>query len=146
MSYNHQQIGLELQKTAAGDSYYGNALYVALDMPELSSEEKDVLHRYLHGSELTTDRMRLQEIAIKVVEGATEVSYERAAFEAWMRSDESPLNTEVSFGSEIAMVAHEAWQASRKAALEEAATLCHCIALRRVGSALECTVAIRSLK
>ena len=34
----------------------------------------------------------------------------------------------------------------REEVLEEAATACHCIALQRVGSALECTTAIRSLK
>jgi hypothetical protein len=44
----------------------------------------------------------------------------RAAFEVWMRSEESPLNTEVPFDSEIAMVAQAAWQASRKVALDDA--------------------------
>jgi hypothetical protein len=62
--YDHKQIAKELEATANGDSYYGNALYVALDLPWTTQNDKSMLHRYLHGSELKTDRNRLQDFAI----------------------------------------------------------------------------------
>jgi hypothetical protein len=62
--YDHKRIADELDATANGDSYYGNALYVALDLPWATYNDKAMLHRYLHGSELKTDRHRLQDFAI----------------------------------------------------------------------------------
>lgn len=67
MHYDNKQIAKELQATAQGDAYYGNALYVALDFPFLTQKEKACLHRYLHGSELTSDRFQLQDLAIRVL-------------------------------------------------------------------------------
>lgn len=40
---------------------------------------------------------------------------QREEFEAWMRSDASPLNTEVPFNSEVAIAAWSAWQAAKAA-------------------------------
>lgn len=78
--YDNVQIAKELEATANGESYYGNALYVALDLPWATANDKAMLHRYLHGSELKTDRHRLQDFAIltrfngempvKTIEGA----------------------------------------------------------------------------
>ena len=64
--YNHKRIGWELERTAMGDSYYGNALYSAMDFYFLNKREKDCLHRYMHGSETPNDRFVLQDIANKV--------------------------------------------------------------------------------
>ena len=64
--YNHKRIGWELERTAMGDSYYGNALYSAMDLHFLNKREKDCLHRYMHGSETPNDRFVLQDIANKV--------------------------------------------------------------------------------
>jgi hypothetical protein len=64
MKYDHTQIAKELEATANGDSYYGNALYVAMDMPWTTQKHKEMLHRYLHGSELSSDRFMLQDFAI----------------------------------------------------------------------------------
>ena len=62
--YDHKQIAKELEATANGDAYYGNSLYVALDLPWTTQNDKSMLHRYLLGSELKTDRNRLQDFAI----------------------------------------------------------------------------------
>jgi hypothetical protein len=64
MKYDHTQIAKELEVTANGDSYYGNALYVALDLPWTTQKHKEMLQRYLHGSELLSDRFTLQDFAI----------------------------------------------------------------------------------
>ncbi len=62
--YDHKQIAKELEATANGVSYYGNAIYVALDLPWTTQNDRSMLHRYLCGSELKTDRNRLQDFAI----------------------------------------------------------------------------------
>ena len=64
--YNSAKIAKELQATADGNSYYGNALYVALDHPEATKNDKQMIMRYLYGSELLADRFRLQDLAIKI--------------------------------------------------------------------------------
>lgn len=64
--YNKRKIADELTATAQGDSYYGNALYVALDLAE--GKDKEMLHRYLHGSELTSDKFALQEFANRLAQ------------------------------------------------------------------------------
>ena len=66
MKYNNKQIALELEATAEGISYYGNALYVALDHPATTANDRQMLRRYLYGSELSSDRFRLQDLAIKI--------------------------------------------------------------------------------
>lgn len=63
MTYDVARIAYELEETALGNSYYGNSLYVALDLPCITHNDRGCLIRYLYGSELTTDHIRLQEIA-----------------------------------------------------------------------------------
>lgn len=64
MSYDHKKIADELEATAQGQSYFGNALYVAIELPWTTKNDRAMLHRYMHGSELLSDRTRLQEFAI----------------------------------------------------------------------------------
>ncbi len=73
MTYNATKIADELTKTALGEAYYGNALYVALDFPFLTDEDKQVLHRYLHGANCGRDSHALQDIAIAIIEKAKEI-------------------------------------------------------------------------
>jgi hypothetical protein len=68
MKYTNIKIADELIKTALNESYYGNALYVAMDFPCLTESDKRCLHRYLHGSQLNLDHVQLQEIANKIME------------------------------------------------------------------------------
>ena len=63
MKYDKHQIAKELQMTAMGEAYYGNALYVSLDIPELDRYQKKVLRRFLNGTESVADSYELQNIA-----------------------------------------------------------------------------------
>jgi hypothetical protein len=69
--YDRKQISKELQATAQGAAYYGNAFYVALDIPELSKHDRVVLRRYLRGTETVSDRFELQNIANTLLEEPT---------------------------------------------------------------------------
>lgn len=64
--YNRKRIGWELERTAMGDGYYGNALRVAKDIPGLTDQDRAVLDRYATGSQHDTDHIALQDIAMKV--------------------------------------------------------------------------------
>lgn len=74
----------------------------------------------------------------------------KTAFEAWASTKDFfdttcpyPFTSYVRQEMQIAWIA---WRDSRKLALDDAATLCHCIALQRVGIALECESKLRELK
>ena len=66
--YDEARIAHELRLTASGQSYYGNALYVALDIPCItaSPEHKTAIQRYLRGTQIATDHIRLQEAAMMI--------------------------------------------------------------------------------
>ena len=64
--YNNKRIAWELERTAMGDGYYGNALYVAMDMAQTTQTDREVLHRYMHGSNLKTDHVKLQDLAMRI--------------------------------------------------------------------------------
>lgn len=63
---NYKRIGWELERTAMGDGYYGNALRVAKDIPGLTDQDRAVLDRYATGSQHDTDHIALQDIAMRV--------------------------------------------------------------------------------
>jgi hypothetical protein len=63
MKYDHTNIAEELEATAKGSSYFGNALYVARDFPWATHNDKALLTRYMYGSELLTDKDKLIEFA-----------------------------------------------------------------------------------
>jgi hypothetical protein len=64
--YNAKRIAWELERTAMGDGYYGNALYVAMDMPQTTKNDREMLHRYMCGSNLKTDHVKLQDLAMRI--------------------------------------------------------------------------------
>ena len=64
--YGPKQIARELIATALGDAYFGNAIYVARDIPVLTDEERMVLCRWLDGSQCAADGRELQMIAHKI--------------------------------------------------------------------------------
>lgn len=65
--YNRQRIAYELDATASGQSFHGNALRVAKDLPEATTEERSVLDRWAAGAETTLeDKLTLQTLAIKI--------------------------------------------------------------------------------
>lgn len=64
--YNLGQIAWELERTAMGDGYYGNALRVAKDIPGLTPAERSLLDHFLTGMQSGTERLALQDLAIKI--------------------------------------------------------------------------------
>jgi hypothetical protein len=73
MAYDKSQIARELTATALGDVYFGNALYVARDIPCLTDDDRQVLNRWLedsYASKSDSNRRRLQDIAIRIAEDA----------------------------------------------------------------------------
>jgi len=67
--YTNQKISKELKMTAKGEAYYGNALYVAMDIPLVRDNEeyRQVIIRYMTGKDLLGgDHCTLQEIANKL--------------------------------------------------------------------------------
>lgn len=64
--YNEKRIAWELERTAMGDGYYGNALRVAKDFKFLTPEDRSVLDRYATGKQQSADHVALQDIAMRV--------------------------------------------------------------------------------
>lgn len=64
--YNAKQIAWEIERTAMGDGYWGNALYVAKGLPSANAEDRALLDRYLTGAQTGRDRFALQDLAIKI--------------------------------------------------------------------------------
>lgn len=65
-SYHLGQIAFEIDMTAQGNAYYGNSLLVALDIPELSSEDKTILKWALKGNY----NHSLQNVALNILKHA----------------------------------------------------------------------------
>lgn len=64
-TYSPAKIADELDDTALGRTYYGNALRVAKDFP-LTDEDRSCLDRWTTGQNNSTDHISLQDIAIKI--------------------------------------------------------------------------------
>lgn len=61
------KLSEKLNAIANADCFYGKALYSAYELDNIVNEkDKRMLHRYMHGAELRTDRFRLQDLAIKL--------------------------------------------------------------------------------
>lgn len=70
MSYDAFTIAKELNSTALGEAYYGNALYVARDLPCVTRNGVQCLNRWLNGTNTASDGWKLQEISIYIKEWA----------------------------------------------------------------------------
>jgi len=64
--YNLHRIAWELERTAKGDGYYGNALRVAKDLPGATADDRALLDRYATGRNQGTDHVTLQDLALKI--------------------------------------------------------------------------------
>lgn len=64
--YNAAQIARELESTAIGACYYGNALRVAKDIPGLTADDRALLDRYASGINTGTDHVALQDLALRI--------------------------------------------------------------------------------
>lgn len=68
MPYDSKQIARELAQTAIGQTYHGNSLRVAKDIPSLTANDRSTLDRWLTGSNVAADGWELQRIAMKIDE------------------------------------------------------------------------------
>lgn len=66
--YDLSRVADELDTTAEGISYYGNALYVAQDFDFLNDFDRAILRRWLNGSQTKADCFSLFHIATKIRE------------------------------------------------------------------------------
>jgi hypothetical protein len=66
MKYDNFQISHELYQTAAGEKFYGNALYVAKGIFCITDEDKSCLDRWQVGTNTEEDIKALQYIAGKI--------------------------------------------------------------------------------
>lgn len=69
-TYNRRQIAWELERTAVGDGFFGNALRVAKDIPGVTAEERSLLDRYATGTDSGTDHVALQTLALRLYRAA----------------------------------------------------------------------------
>lgn len=65
-AYNEKQIAWELERTALGDGFYGNALRVAKDLPGVTADDRALLDKFATGNARSTDHVRLQELALRL--------------------------------------------------------------------------------
>lgn len=68
--YSLARIAWELERTALGYGYYGNALRVAKDLREVGPQDKALLDRYATGKHTSTDHVALQSLALRIDEVA----------------------------------------------------------------------------
>lgn len=64
--YNTRRIAWELERTALGDGYFGNALRVAKDLPGLTADDRGLLDRWAAGNQGGTDHVALQDLALRI--------------------------------------------------------------------------------
>ena len=65
--YDRKRIAWELERTAMGDGYYGNALYVAKEFPEATPALRSLLDRWATGKEWgLSDRTDLCAFALQI--------------------------------------------------------------------------------
>lgn len=65
--YETKQIAREILATAMGETFYGNALRVAKDLPGVTEEERHLLDACMRSGIDFYRRMRLQDLAIKIL-------------------------------------------------------------------------------
>lgn len=71
--YNERRIAWELERTALGEAFFGNALRVAKDIHHLTAEDRSVLDRFATGANEKTDHVALQDIARSILHGCSNV-------------------------------------------------------------------------
>jgi hypothetical protein len=91
MAYDKKMISEELTQTALGTSYFGNSLYVARDIPCLDNGDKEVLNRWLAGTNVANDSWRLQDIANKIKAEADKDSHITAFYTDRNRSGQAAI-------------------------------------------------------
>jgi len=81
--YDDHAVARELDRTAQGEAYHGNALYVAKSHPVATDDDRQMLDRWLTGRSVgefaTPDRLALQELAVRIRDSEYHTRLERPA-------------------------------------------------------------------
>lgn len=91
--YSLARIAWELERTALGDGYYGNALRVAKDLREVGPHDRALLDRYATGKHTSTDHVALQSLALRIDEVARRqelIEHEMAAHDQAGHGEHEP--------------------------------------------------------
>ena len=65
--YNRKRIAWELERTAMGDAYYGDALHAAKELPEATPSVRALLDRWATGGQRgLSDRTDLCAFALQI--------------------------------------------------------------------------------
>lgn len=67
---NVSEVSKKLTETALGVAYHGTALREALHLPCLEPFERYCIGRWLDGSNVATDHVALQDIAVRILADA----------------------------------------------------------------------------
>ena len=90
MTQDLYAIAKQLDETAQGISYHGNALDVARGLPCVTANDVQCLNKWLHGTNTASDGFRLQEIAGYVREYAiTQAAQQNETWLAWVDGNEA---------------------------------------------------------
>lgn len=68
---DRKRIAWELERTAMGDGYYGDALRVAKGFPEATPSVRALLDRWATGIARSTDHVSLQDLARRIYSTAS---------------------------------------------------------------------------
>ncbi len=82
-SYHLGQIAFEIDMTAQGNAYHGNSLLVALDIPDLSNEDKTILKWALKGKY----NHSLQNVALNILKNASDKELKEYS-KAWSKHND----------------------------------------------------------
>lgn len=63
---SQKQIARQLERTALGDGFYGQALATAKNFDFLNDADRAVIDRYASGEQRGTDHVQLQDVANKI--------------------------------------------------------------------------------
>lgn len=92
--YSADRIAFELNATASGSAYFGNALRVAKDIPGLGDDDLALLDRWATGRQTASDSFRLQDLAIWVLKSDDPAPAAPAA-PGWWDDDEPAVDPAV---------------------------------------------------
>jgi len=89
-THNLAQMAWELERTAMGDGFYGNALRSAKDVPGMDAQDRSLLDRYATGRQSGTDHIKLQALALRLDEMARREDIARSEEAAAFDTDADP--------------------------------------------------------
>jgi hypothetical protein len=88
---NFALMAWQLERTAMGDGFHGEALRAALDLPGITDDDAALLARYIAGVQAGTDHVQLQWLAMTVDGMARKQAAERKGWDVCARQQSGRL-------------------------------------------------------